>query len=96
MTSKLRDNHVILCVHLTDRLTEAVEVQKTFTCFGGYIKTRIGLHEVDPTGSDVGSKNGLIVLEMVGSEVQAEKLAQALNSITGVEVKSLTFTHTDL
>ena len=39
--------HIILGVHITDRLKEAVEVQKLLTVFGRYIKTRLGLHEVD-------------------------------------------------
>ena len=90
-----KKNHVILCVHLTDRIKEAVEVQRTFTSYGGYIKTRLGLHEAAPEGSDVGSKNGLIVLEMVGPESKAKALSKALNKIAGVEVKSLTFTHAD-
>lgn len=88
-----KSNHVILCVHLTDRIKEAVEVQKTFTCYGGYIKTRLGLHETPPGGSEVGSRNGLIILEMVGPAAKATALAKALNKIAGVEAKSLTFSH---
>ena len=88
-----KGNHVILCVHLTDRINEAVKVQKAFTAYGGYIKTRLGLHETPAGGSEVGSKNGLIVLEMVGPESKATALAASLNKIAGVEVQSLTFTH---
>lgn len=96
MTAKKKDNHVILGVHITDRIQEAVLVQKTLTSFGGYIKTRLGLHEVDEQGSDVGSRNGLLLLEMVGPDAKAQELADKLNAIVGVEVKSMTFQHTEL
>lgn len=91
-----RDNHVILGIHITDRIKEAVEVQKSLTLFGGYIKTRLGLHEVEQcNGESVGSKNGLVLLEMVGSEAKAHELAAKLNAIEGVEVKTMVFQHTD-
>ena len=35
-----KGNHIIVCVHLTDRISNALEVQKAFTRYGGYIKTR--------------------------------------------------------
>lgn len=94
MISSKRDNHVILGVHITDRIKEAPEVQKSLTTYGGYIKTRLGLHEVEePQGTNVGSKNGLLLLEMVGSQEKAEELAAKLNAIEGVEVKTMVFTH---
>ncbi len=90
-----RDNHIIIGVHLTDRITEAVEVQKLFTAYGGYIETRLGLHEVEPGGAPTGSKNGMIILGMVDAPDKAKELADKLNAIRGVEVKTMTFTHTD-
>jgi hypothetical protein len=95
MPPKKMENHVVLGVHITDRLQEAVEVQKSLTAFGGYIKTRLGLHEVSPQGSEVGSKNGLVLLEMVGPPAKAKQLAKRLNAITGVEVQSMVFKHTE-
>lgn len=94
MVSKKMDNHVVLGVHITDRLQEAVRVQEALTAFGGYIKTRVGLHEVELQGSDVGSKNGLVLLEMVGPPAKARQLAKRLNAIEGVEVQSMVFKHT--
>ena len=41
----MSDQHIILGVHITDRLKNAVEVQKVFTEYGCNIKTRIGLHD---------------------------------------------------
>ena len=85
------ESHLIIGVHITDRLEEAVEVQKLFTCYGGFIKTRLGLHET--TGTTVGSKNGLILLEMVGPTDKCLQLAEQLNKIKGVEAQSMTFGH---
>jgi len=89
-----QDDHVVLGIHLTDRLTEAVKVQQLFTQYGGYIKVRLGLHEVEePLGNETGSKNGMMLLSMVGNNAKAEELAKKLQAIEGVEVKSMVFTH---
>ena len=87
-----KSDHIIMGVHLSDRLTEAVQVQKLFTAFGGQIKTRLGLHEI-ATGAPVGSKNGLILLEMVGAEQGVNDLRDQLNAIAGVEAKVMMFKH---
>ena len=86
------DKHMIMGVHLSDRLTEAAQVQKLFTAFGGQIKTRLGLHEI-ATGAPIGSRNGLILLEMVGPEQGVNDLRDQLNAIAGVEAKVMTFAH---
>lgn len=81
--------HTILGVHITDRVKEAVEVQKLLTTFGEQIKTRLGLHEVGtPT-----SPNGLLLLEMVGTDKGIQELSDKLNAIDGVEVQSMVFFH---
>lgn len=85
-----REKHTIVGVHLTDRVKEAVEVQKIFTAYGKQIKTRLGLHEVDD--STVGL-NGLILLEMVGADAGINELVSRLNAIAGVEAKTLLFDH---
>jgi hypothetical protein len=85
--------HLVLGVHLTDRLTEAVEVQRTLTAFGGYIKTRIGLHEVSADGGPVGSTEGLVLLEVIGPAAKGRELAARLGAIAGVEVKEMLFEH---
>jgi hypothetical protein len=38
----MNDGHIILGIHVSDRLKNAVEVQKVFTEYGCNIKTRIG------------------------------------------------------
>jgi hypothetical protein len=84
------DNHVILGVHITERLKNAPLVQETLSEFGGKIKTRLGLHEVD---GNHGSPNGLLLLEMVGGEAQATRLADRLSAIDGVYCKKMVFDH---
>jgi hypothetical protein len=81
--------HTILGVHLTDRILEAVEVQKLLTAYGQQIKTRIGLHELEKEGG----KNGLVLLEMVGGDEGIRGLADKLNAIDGVECQSMVFHH---
>jgi hypothetical protein len=81
--------HTILGVHITDRLEEAIEVQKQLTIYGQQIKTRLGLHELEKEGG----KNGLLLLEMIGSEEGIRDLADKLNAIEGVEVQSMVFHH---
>lgn len=87
----MKDKHTLLGVHITDRLTEAVEVQKILTAHGQQIKTRLGLHEIDPGGDP--APNGLLILEVVGNDAGIQQLADQLNAIDGVEVQSMVFHH---
>lgn len=84
------EKHVILGVHVTNRMRKAGEVQKIFSKYGCCIKTRVGLHEVH---KDYCSASGLILLEMVGAESKAKELAAKLSAIAGVQVKKMVFSH---
>jgi hypothetical protein len=84
------ENHVILGVHITERMKNARQVQEALTEFGGNIKTRLGLHDV---GGQLGSPNGLLLLEMVGGEERANALADKLGAIDGVYCKKMVFDH---
>ncbi len=86
----MKEAHTIVGIHITDRLEEAVEVQKRLTEFGAGIKTRLGLHEIE---TDAPGLNGLILLEMGGPKAQPRALVDALNAIDGVEAKIMTFEH---
>lgn len=83
------DKHLILGVHLTNRLKQAREVQDLFTTYGCYIKTRLGLHEVEAACQP----SGIILLEMHGDEAACLELAEKLQAIAGVDVKNITFDH---
>ena len=84
------DDHIIVAIHVTDRVEQASVVQKILTDFGANIKTRMGLHEAD--GQSV-SPNGVIILEMVGPASRCLSIIDQLNAIGGVEAKSVTFEH---
>jgi hypothetical protein len=81
--------HILVGVHITDRLKKAVEVQKLFTEYGCNIKTRLGLHEVE----NVCSPNGIVILEMYGDDTVCFELADKLAAIEGIEVQKMIFDH---
>ncbi len=82
--------HIILGVHITDRVQHVDRVQHLLTEFGCNIRTRLGLHEAD---KGFCSPNGLLLLEMTDDMKSAETLAEKLNAVEGVEVKTLVFEH---
>lgn len=84
------DKHIILGVHITERVKQAGEVQKIFTEFGCQIRTRLGLHEAD---KKVCSPNGLILLDMVDDDVKVAEMKSRLAGVDGVEVQSMVFDH---
>ncbi|HRU07441.1 MAG TPA: hypothetical protein P5137_16885 [Candidatus Brocadiia bacterium] len=83
-------NHIIVGVHVTDRIKKAGAVQKALTECGCSIKTRLGLHEASETEC---SQAGVILLEVVGGAKAAKALMDKLAAIQGVEVKKMVFTH---
>jgi hypothetical protein len=86
----MNDDHIILGVHITNRMTKAPEVQKVFTEYGCNIKTRIGLHDVDETTC---SPSGVVLLEFFGSRDEADAMSAKLSAVEGVFVQSMVFGH---
>jgi hypothetical protein len=86
----MKKKHIIYGIHITQRMKKAVEVQKVFSEYGCYIKTRIGLHDVMETSC---SPRGVVLLEMFGDEKNFKALETKLNAIEGVEVKKMVFNH---
>ncbi len=84
-----QDSHVVLAVHVTDRLKKVPPVQKTLSQFGDVIRTRLGLHEVS---KDYSSPGGILILGVV-NESRARDLQKSLNKITGIETKLVVFKH---
>ena len=84
------DKHIVVGVHITERVKHAGEIQKIFTEFGCQIRTRLGLHEAD---KKVCSPNGMIVLDMVDDAAQVAALKKKLLAVDGVEVQSMIFDH---
>jgi len=85
-----QSDHMIVAIHVTNRVKHALAVQKILTSYGANIKTRIGLHEV--AARSVAS-SGMILLEVVGMEKQCTSLFNKLNAVEGVEAKCVVFTH---
>jgi len=83
-------NHIIVGVHVTNRMKKAGAVQKALTECGCCIKTRLGLHEASDKEC---SPAGLILLEIVGGAKAAKALMEKLSAIEGVEVKKMAFGH---
>ena len=86
----MNEHHLILGVHLTDRLKEASDVQTILTECGANIRTRLGLHDAD--GSVCGP-GGVILLELVGGEESFDTLVARLEAVPGVEVHKMVFAH---
>ena len=84
------EKHLILGVHITDRLVRAGEIQTILTKYGNCIKTRLGLHDVSGSSS---SPNGVLLLECVCQESCFDELAAALGKVEGVDVKKMVFDH---
>lgn len=86
------DDHVIIGVHVSNRGTQAVELQKVFTEYGCSIKTRIGLHDTDES---VCATSGVILLEIFnknGSDISGDMMSK-FNSIDGIDAQRMTFEH---
>jgi len=86
----MTDDHIILGIHVTDRLQHAVDVQKVFTDYGCNIKTRVGLHDVD---DDVCSPSGIVIIEFFGADDEASAMMAKLNAVDGVDVQKMVFGH---
>jgi len=88
--AKQNDSHIIIAIHITNRVKQASLVQGLLTKYGKYIKTRIGLHEA--TGKTT-SPNGIILLELVKADRCAKTLLTSLNALAGVEAQCIVFEH---
>jgi hypothetical protein len=86
----MKPDHVVLGIHVTDRLRKAGEVQKVFTEYGCNIKTRLGLHEV---AENYCAGEGVVLLEVIGGPEIRRDMAAKLNAIEGIEVKEMVFSH---
>ena len=86
----MSDEHIILGIHVSDRLKNAASVQKVFTEYGCNVKTRIGLHDVD---ANVCSPSGVVLIEFYGSDTEAGAMMDKLNEVEGVQVQKMVFGH---
>lgn len=80
--------HNIVGIHITDRVKDAVNVQKVLTEYGSHIKTRLGLHDLDYK-----TPSGLLLVEMVGQDAEIQTFVAKLEAVAGVDVKTMIFEH---
>jgi len=82
--------HVIVGVHITNRVKRAIEVQHLLTDFGCSIRTRLGLHDAS---AEACAPSGMILLEMVDDAEQCKLMLERLAEIEGVDVQKMVFEH---
>ena len=73
--------HIVIGIHISDRVHHVPGVQNLLTEYGCSIKTRIGLHTVSETYC---SPNGLILLEMAGPEQPTFELIEETQGVSRV------------
>lgn len=75
----------IMAVVLNNRVKIATKFQDVLTDSGCIIKTRLGLHEA----GDACSNEGLIILQLEGSDDEIENLAKEINTIEGAKAERI-------
>ncbi len=78
----------ILGVSVTNRVENALDVQKVLSDCACYIKTRLGLHEVN---ENLCAPGGLIILEIYGGEPAVAETEAKLKNIKGLDVQKMVF-----
>ncbi len=86
----VNDKHLILGLHVKNRIKDAGAVQDLLTQYGCNIKTRVGLHEVS---GDFCAPNGIMLLELFGDEATCTELQTKLKAVDGLDVKKMVFEH---
>ena len=84
----MSDTHIIIGIHIDDRLKKAVDVQKVFSDYGSNIKTRVGLHDA---AANICSPSGVVLIEFLGSSAKATEMMDKLATVEGVQVQRMTF-----
>ena len=74
----------VLLILIGKRKDEAVKVQQILTAWGCIIKTRLGIHD---GVLDNCSDEGLLILELYGTQEQKEELARKVAVLPGVNSK---------
>ena len=83
-------DHVIVGIHVSNRVANAPRIQELLTEYGCEISTRLGLH-----GASDGScsPRGVIILELMGDPARGRELCAKLEAIDGLDVQRMVFPH---
>jgi len=84
-----QQDHLIVGIHVRDRVRHASQVQKILTSAGRHIRTRVGLHDTHPGSGD----NGLILVELIADAGTRKSFLAQLKKIRGLDVKAMLFQH---
>lgn len=74
----------VLLILIGKRKEEAVKVQQILTAWGCIIKTRLGIHD---GVMDNCSDEGLLILELHGTQEQKDELSRKISVLPGVSAK---------
>ncbi|MCG0276033.1 MAG: hypothetical protein L5655_07725 [Thermosediminibacteraceae bacterium] len=80
------DSKTIMAILQRDRTRSAPKVQEILTKYGCNIRVRLGIHDVDETHC---SNEGLIILQLCGSDEETRRMERELNEIEGVKAKKI-------
>lgn len=74
----------VMTILVNHRSKNVTEFQNVLTKFGCLIKVRLGLHEA----GNICSEEGLIILQLTGSQDEISDFETSLNVLTGVTAKN--------
>lgn len=74
----------VMTLLVNNRSKNSSTLQSVLTDSGCMINTRLGLHEA----GNVCSEEGLIILQLTGSDTDIQKLEKNLNMIDGISAKN--------
>jgi hypothetical protein len=80
--------HYFLGIALTNRVKNALQLQKVLSDCACYIKTRLGLHEVS---ENLCAPSGIVLLEIYGGKPAVAEMETKLKKIPGLQVKKMVF-----
>jgi hypothetical protein len=78
----------VLGIGLGNRVENAADFQRILTECGCYIKTRLGLHEVN---ENLCAPGGLIILEVYGGDAAVAEMESKLKAVKGLQVQKMVF-----
>ncbi|HSA06730.1 MAG TPA: hypothetical protein P5556_06090 [Candidatus Gastranaerophilales bacterium] len=80
---------IILGVLLRKRVKSSESFQEILSKHGCIIKTRIGIHKAS---DNVCSPDGVILLDVIGSDADITALENDIKAIDGAEIQKMVFT----
>lgn len=84
------ENHILILIHVTDRMKNVPDMQSIFSEFGCFIKTRLGLHEAS---KEFCSPAGIVMLEMLDDDEKIAEMEAKLAKIEGIDFEKVVFEH---